>query len=204
MRALTRRSFLAQGAFVGGTGFATMKQRPALPSVLVGQGRIHMIDTVPDLVKDGGVSGLVAMATERDRQIYEGAAGPANQTTHSPWAEDILRPNSVRSTLTNQIGGLNVRERVAVASNWSNSIDQSQDQKQKWGYSLGINQEPVPNGRSAGNMAGQRFLNCSYRGDPAKQVTGATLTRTAPFYDVRVAALLCAFEREIHPGLDAV
>jgi hypothetical protein len=86
MRELTRRSFLAQGALVGGTDFALMKVRPALPCVLVGQGRIHTIDTVLDSVKDGDVSGLVAMATEGDRQIYEGAAGPANQTTHSPMA----------------------------------------------------------------------------------------------------------------------
>jgi hypothetical protein len=35
---------------------------------------------------------------------------------------------------TNQIGALNVREMVAVVPNWSNSIDQFQDQKQKWGY----------------------------------------------------------------------
>jgi hypothetical protein len=61
-----------------------MKVRPALQSALVGQGRSHTIETVLDSVKDGDVSGLVAMATERDRQIYEGAAGRSNQTTHSP------------------------------------------------------------------------------------------------------------------------
>jgi hypothetical protein len=87
MRELTRRSFLAQDALGGGgTDFATMKGRPALPSVPVGQGRIHTVDTVLDSVKDGDVSGLVAVATERDRQIYEGAAGPADQTTYSPLA----------------------------------------------------------------------------------------------------------------------
>jgi methyl acetate hydrolase len=86
--------------------------------------------------------------------------------------------------MTNQIGALNVREMVAVASNWSNSIDQSQDQKLKWGYSFDINEEPVPNGRSAGNIRWAGLLNCFYWVDPAKQVTGATLTRAAPFYDV--------------------
>jgi methyl acetate hydrolase len=106
--------------------------------------------------------------------------------------------------MTDQIRAPNVREMVAVASNWSNSIDQSQDQKQKWGYCFGINEEPVPNGRSARNIRRAWLLNGFYWLDPAKQVTGATSNRTAPFYDLRVVALPGAIEWEIHPGLDTV
>ena len=76
MRELNRRTFLVQGALVrANTDFATTKVNPALPSVLVGRGRVCTFDRVLNAVKDGDASGVVAMAAVRDRPVCEGTPG---------------------------------------------------------------------------------------------------------------------------------
>jgi CubicO group peptidase (beta-lactamase class C family) len=113
----------------------------------------------------------------------------------------ILRPETVKTMMTNQIGALNVQKMVTAAPTWSNSFDQFPNQKHKWGYSFDINEEPGPNGRSAGSISWAGLLNCYYWVDPVKQVTGAIFTQTLPFYDARIVALFGAFERGFYAGL---
>jgi methyl acetate hydrolase len=116
----------------------------------------------------------------------------------------ILRPETVKTMMTNQIGALNVQNMVTAAPTWSNSFDQFPNQKHKWGYSFDINQAPGLKGRSAGSISWAGLLNCYYWVDPVKQVTGAIFTQTLPFYDARIVALFGEFERGLYAGLGTV
>jgi hypothetical protein len=83
--------------------------------------------------------------------------------------------------MINQVGAFTVQKMATAAPNWSNNFDQFPNQKQKWVHSFDVKEEPEPNGRSAGSIDRAGLINCSYGVEPRKQVTGAILTRSAPF-----------------------
>jgi methyl acetate hydrolase len=113
----------------------------------------------------------------------------------------ILRPETVESMRTNQIGDLNVHEMRTVAPRITNSFDQFPDHRHKWGYSFDINTQPGPHGRAAGSISWGGLLNCYFWIDPAKDVAGALFTQLRPFFDDRVIALYNAFESRLYQAL---
>jgi methyl acetate hydrolase len=72
----------------------------------------------------------------------------------------ILKPETVATMMTNQIGELNVHEMRTAHPEYSNSFDQFPGQNHKWGLSFDINELAGPNGRSAGSCSRRscRFL----------------------------------------------
>jgi methyl acetate hydrolase len=76
--------------------------------------------------------------------------------------------------------------------------------KQKWGPSFDVREEPEPNGRSARSIESAGLVNCSYRVEPSRQVTGAILIQSATFYDAPVVALFGACERALDADLSAI
>ena len=114
----------------------------------------------------------------------------------------ILRPQTVAMMMVNQIGELNVREMRTAHPEFSNSFDQFPAQPHKWGLSFDINEQPGPNGRSAGSISWAGLLNCYFWLDPVKKVTGAMFTQILPFFDAKVTSLYGEFERGLYNGLE--
>lgn len=114
----------------------------------------------------------------------------------------ILRPQTVAMMMVNQIGELNVHEMRTAHPEFSNSFDQFPAQPHKWGLSFDINEQPGPNGRSAGSISWAGLLNCYFWLDPVKKVTGAIFTQILPFFDAKVTSLYGEFERGLYNGLE--
>jgi CubicO group peptidase (beta-lactamase class C family) len=114
----------------------------------------------------------------------------------------ILRPQTVAMMMVNQIGELNVHEMRTAHPEFSNSFDQFPAQPHKWGLSFDINEQPGPNGRSAGSISWAGLLNCYFWLDPVKKVTGAVFTQILPFFDAKVTSLYGEFERGLYNGLE--
>jgi len=114
----------------------------------------------------------------------------------------ILRPQTVAMMMVNQIGELNVHEMRTAHPEFSNSFDQFPAQPHKWGLSFDINEQPGPNGRSAGSISWAGLLNCYFWLDPVKKVTGAMFTQILPFFDAKVTSLYGEFERGLYNGLE--
>lgn len=113
----------------------------------------------------------------------------------------ILRPQTVATMLSNQIGDLRVVGMRTAQPEWSNSFDLYPGMEHKWGLSFDINSMPGPNGRSAGSVGWAGLLNSYFWLDPVKQVAGAMFTQVLPFYDQRIVGLLGEFERNLYGGL---
>jgi len=113
----------------------------------------------------------------------------------------ILKPQTVATMRSNQIGDLDVNPLKSSAPAWSNDANLFPGMEQKWGLSFDINTKPGPNGRSAGSYTWAGLLNCYYWVDPVKKVSGAMFTQLLPFYDARVVDLYGAFERGLYSGL---
>jgi methyl acetate hydrolase len=114
----------------------------------------------------------------------------------------ILKPETVATMMTNQIGELNVHEMRTAHPEYSNSFDQFPGQNHKWGLSFDINELAGPNGRSAGSISWAGLLNCYFWLDPVKKVTGAMFTQILPFFDPAVVSVYGNFERELYRGLE--
>ena len=114
----------------------------------------------------------------------------------------ILRPQTVAMMMVNQIGELNVHEMRTAHPEFSNSFDQFPAQPHKWGLSFDINEQPGPNGRSAGSISWAGLLNCYFWLDPVKKVTGTMFTQILPFFDAKVTSLYGEFERGLYNGLE--
>jgi methyl acetate hydrolase len=106
--------------------------------------------------------------------------------------------------MVNQVGAFTVQAMATAAPNWSNRFGQFPNRKQKWGPSFDVREEPEPNGRSAGSIDRAGLVNCSYRVEPSRQVTGAILIQSATFYDAPAVALFGAFERALDADLGAI
>ncbi|HVJ42389.1 MAG TPA: serine hydrolase domain-containing protein [Dongiaceae bacterium] len=113
----------------------------------------------------------------------------------------ILRAETVKTMMTNQIGDLDVRLMPTAQPVYSNSFDQFPAQRHKWGFSFDINEQQGPNGRSAGSVSWGGLLNTYFWVDPVKQVAGGFFTQSLPFFDERVVALYGTFERGLYRGL---
>lgn len=95
----------------------------------------------------------------------------------------ILKPESVRAMLTNQIGHLDVGPLKGVVPTLSNDVEFLPGITKKWSYGFMLNQEPAPTGRSAGSASWAGLSNCYFWIDPKKKVTGVIMMQVLPFGD---------------------
>jgi CubicO group peptidase (beta-lactamase class C family) len=151
------------------------------------------INQRPEFFMGGG--GL--FSTPRDYMVFLQML--LNKGRHRNTA--ILRPQTVATMLSNQIGDLRVVGMRTAQPEWSNSFDMYPGMEHKWGLSFDINSMPGPNGRSAGSVGWAGLLNSYFWLDPVKQVAGAMFTQVLPFYDQRIVGLLGEFERNLYGGL---
>lgn len=95
----------------------------------------------------------------------------------------ILKPESVKALLTNQIGSLDVGPLKGVVPALSNDIELLPGITKKWSYGFMLNETPVPSGRSAGSAAWAGLSNCYFWIDPKKGVASVILMQVLPFAD---------------------
>lgn len=110
----------------------------------------------------------------------------------------ILAAETVIAMFTNQIGDLCVEKMPTANPYYANSFDLFPGQCHKWGLSFDLNEEPGPNGRSAGSASWAGLLNCHYWIDPARKICAAMFTQTLPFFDEAVMQLYETFERSVY------
>jgi len=110
----------------------------------------------------------------------------------------ILSDVSRAALFANQIGDL--RAGVMVSSNPALTLDHEPlpGQPKRWGLGLLLNENPGPDGRSAGSGAWAGLANCYYWLDPIHGVAGVFLTQILPFGDPAALRLFSRFERAVY------
>jgi CubicO group peptidase (beta-lactamase class C family) len=87
-----------------------------------------------------------------------------------------------------------------VSSNPALTLDHEPlpGQPKRWGLGLLLNENPGPDGRSAGSGAWAGLANCYYWLDPIHGVAGVFLTQILPFGDPAALRLFSRFERAVY------
>jgi methyl acetate hydrolase len=114
----------------------------------------------------------------------------------------ILKPETVRMMMVNQIGDLQVTKLKSADPAWSNDFDLFPGIGQKFGLSYDINTAQGANGRSPGSITWAGLANCYFWLDPVKKVVGTIFTQVLPFYDPGVVTLYAGFEKGLYAGLE--
>ena len=113
----------------------------------------------------------------------------------------ILKPETVRLMVQNNIGDTNVVMLKTAMPAYSKDAEFFPGMIKKWGLGFMINTEQVPGGRSAGSLAWAGLANTYFWIDPTKGVAGVILTQLVPFADRTVLDLLGKFEIEVYKAL---
>ncbi len=116
---------------------------------------------------------------------------------------ELLRPETVDLMGQNQIGTLQLGIMRTATPELSNDVDLFPGIRCGHGLANVINEQPGPNGRSAGTLTWAGIFNSYYWIDPQKHVTGVILTQILPFADDRVVRLYGEFERGVYDALKA-
>jgi len=115
----------------------------------------------------------------------------------------ILRPESVALMNRNQIGNLPAGILKSAMPELSNDVDFFPGALLRWGLGYMLNQEPGPNGRSAGTVGWAGLGNLYYWLDPVRRIAGVILTQILPFADPAVLRLYGEFERGVYALAEA-
>lgn len=103
----------------------------------------------------------------------------------------LLRPETVQQMFRNQLGSLDVG---LLKSELPAASCDLPLQGWRWGLGMLVNDQPGPDGRSAGSGGWGGGWNTYYWIDRAKGLTAAMYSQTAPFYDPDVIRLYQQFE----------
>jgi methyl acetate hydrolase len=112
--------------------------------------------------------------------------------------EQVLKPETVRLMIRNNIGDTNVVMLKTAIPPYSNDAEFFPGMVKKWGLGFMINTEQVPGGRSAGSLAWAGLGNTYFWIDPTRSVAGVILTQLVPFADDKVLDLFGKFETEVY------
>ena len=115
--------------------------------------------------------------------------------------ERILAPETVEAMSRNQMEARRVEPLKTVVPPYSNDAEFLPGMPKTWGFSLMINTEDAPTGRSAGNLGWADLANSYFWIDPTKGVGGAYLTQVLPFAAEKSLPLYLAFERTVYESL---
>jgi CubicO group peptidase (beta-lactamase class C family) len=113
----------------------------------------------------------------------------------------ILKPETVDSMLTNQIGELTAGKMKSYRPDVSSDVDIQPGQIEKWGFGFLINPTPYTNGRSAGSGAWAGVFNTFYWIDPKADRCGVILMQFLPFVDREAVGMLDEFETAVYRNL---
>ena len=115
--------------------------------------------------------------------------------------ERILAPETVEAMSRNQMDACRVEPLKTVVPPYSNDAEFFPGMPKTWGFSLMINTEDAPTGRSAGSLGWADLANSYFWIDPTKGVGGVYLTQVLPFADEKSLPLYLAFERAVYESL---
>jgi CubicO group peptidase (beta-lactamase class C family) len=108
--------------------------------------------------------------------------------------EGILKPKTVDSMMTNQIGALTAGKMRSYQPARSADVDIQPGHTEKWGYGFLINTTAYDGGRSAGSLAWAGLYNTFYWIDPKRHLCATILMQFLPFVDKEAVGLLADFE----------
>ena len=115
----------------------------------------------------------------------------------------VLRPDSVASMSTNQIGNIEAGVMRTANPALSNDVDFFPGVHLRWGLGHMINVDPVREGRAAGSGTWAGLYNTYYWIDPKKRIAGVIMMQILPFADKHSLAAYRQFERGIYHALGA-
>jgi CubicO group peptidase (beta-lactamase class C family) len=110
----------------------------------------------------------------------------------------ILKPKSVDSMMTNQIGDLTAGKMKSYQPNRSSDVDIQPGHTEKWSYGFLINTTAYDGGRAAGSLAWAGLYNTYYWIDPKRRICATILMQYLPFVDREAVGLLNDFERAVY------
>jgi methyl acetate hydrolase len=116
---------------------------------------------------------------------------------------NILRPDSVASMSTNQIGNIEAGILKSANPGLSNDVDFFPGVHLRWGLGHMINVDPVRDGRAAGSGTWAGLYNTYYWIDPKKRIAGVIMMQILPFADRQSLVAYRQFERGIYHALGA-
>src|SRR5262245_60359910 len=115
----------------------------------------------------------------------------------------ILKPETVAEMGKNHAGNIPCGIMKTQLPALSNDVDLFPGADIRWGLGYMRNEQPGPNGRSAGTVSWGGIFNTYYWIDPSKRVTGLIMTQILPFADPRVLKLYGQFEKSVYEALKA-
>ena len=110
----------------------------------------------------------------------------------------VLKPETVESMLTNQIGGLTAGRMKSLRPAVSSDVDFQPGKEEKWGFGFLLNPVPYDGGRSAGSAAWAGIFNTFYWVDPKAGRCAVILMQFLPFVDKEAIGLLNDFETSVY------
>jgi CubicO group peptidase (beta-lactamase class C family) len=116
---------------------------------------------------------------------------------------NILRPDSVASMSTNQIGNIEAGILRTANPALSNDVDFFHGVHLRWGLGHMINVDPLKDGRAAGSGTWAGLFNTYYWIDPKKRIAGVIMMQILPFADKQSLVVYRQFERGIYHALGA-
>jgi CubicO group peptidase (beta-lactamase class C family) len=116
---------------------------------------------------------------------------------------NILRPDSVASMSTNQIGNIEAGILRTANPALSNDVDFFHGVHLRWGLGHMINVDPLKDGRAAGSGTWAGLFNTYYWIDQKKRIAGVIMMQILPFADKQSLVAYRQFERGIYHALGA-
>ena len=113
----------------------------------------------------------------------------------------ILKPATVESMMTNQIGELTAGKMKSFRPDMSSDVDIQPGQTEKWGLGFLINTTPYFGGRSAGSLAWAGISNTFFWIDPKQRKCAVLMMQYLPFVDKEAIGLLNGFEQAVYRNL---
>ncbi|MDR3513398.1 MAG: serine hydrolase [Caulobacteraceae bacterium] len=110
----------------------------------------------------------------------------------------ILGGDSLALLTTNQVGELDCGVLTASIPMFTNDFEPMPGRTKRWSLGLMVNEEPGPDGRSAGSLAWAGLSNCYYWADPAAGAAGVLLMQIMPFADPKALEVFSAFEQAVY------
>ena len=114
----------------------------------------------------------------------------------------ILKPETVETMSTNQMGDCRVCMLKTAMPPLSNDAEFFPGMPKTWGLSFMINTERAPTGRNPGSLAWAGLANTFFWIDPVAGIGGVYASQVLPFGDKKALPLFFAFEKAVYDQLN--
>jgi len=174
-----------------------MQSRRAAIHARLPDGSLTPIDLVlpqdPETEMGGqALYGTVGEYLKFVRMILNQGVGPGGR---------VLKPETVKSMSTNQIGALTIDGIKTADPTMTNDMALPPDVPHNWSLAFLLNQKTMPTGRKPGSLMWAGICNSYYWIDPTTGVGGVYLTQILPFADVKSLPLYFSFEATVYQNL---